>query len=414
MKNRFQNSQLIHNLTLIKNAPYMYHKNYLLLFSAVPAVLFFVSCNKAKSSQTSQLFVNGKVDGIVSCTSNGLFPVDSALYMEGGGKEFYESKVNTVKPKGPTPKGMVFIPGGEFSMGGVNPVGMENGGQQNMNDARPIHRVYVDGFYMDETEVTNAEFTAFVKATGYITIAERKPTREEFPGAPEENLVAGSVVFTPPDHDVSLNDHYQWWQYVKGADWKHPLGPQSNIQGKDNYPVVHIAWEDAQAYAKWAGKRLPTEAEWEFAARGGDFGKMYAWGNQFKPDGKWMANIFQGKFPVSDEGKDGFVGIAPIKQFSASTYGLYDIAGNVWEWCEDWYRPDYYEELAHRDVARNPQGPDSAFDPMEPNEKKKVQRGGSFLCTDQYCTRYMVGTRGKGEFRSASNHVGLRCVKDLK
>ncbi|HMH31989.1 MAG TPA: SUMF1/EgtB/PvdO family nonheme iron enzyme, partial [Puia sp.] len=223
-------------------------------------------------------------------------------------------------------------------MGGVNPVGMQDGGDQNMNDARPVHRVYVDGVLMDENEVTNRAFAAFVKATGYITVAERKPTREEFPDAPEENLVAGSIVFTPTPV-ADLSDHYQWWNYVHGANWKHPLGPESNLTGKENFPVVHIAWEDAQAYARWAGKRLPTEAEWEFAVRGGKAGDLYTWGNQFKPDGKWMANIYQGKFPAHDDGKDGYAGIAPVKQFPSNSFGLYDIAGNVWEWCADWYRP---------------------------------------------------------------------------
>jgi formylglycine-generating enzyme required for sulfatase activity len=199
---------------------------------------------------------------------------------------------------------------------------------------------------------------------------------------------------------------------VHGACWKHPLGPQSDLKGRENYPVVHISWVDANAYAKWAGKRLPTEAEWEFAARGGKAGEMYTWGNQFKPDGKWMANIYQGKFPGNDEGKDGFPGIAPVERFPANPYGLYDMAGNVWEWCSDWYRPDYYKSLAGEGVVRNPKGPADSFDPAEPGARKKVQRGGSFLCTDQYCTRYMLGSRGKGEYRSASNHVGFRCVKD--
>jgi len=272
--------------------------------------------------------------------------------------------------------------------------------------------VYVDGFYMDKTEVTNAEFAAFVQATGYVTLAEKTPTEAEFPGAPKENLVAGSVIFSPVNTS-DLNNHLQWWTYVHGASWKHPLGPGSDLTGKEHYPVVHIAWEDASAYAKWAGKRLPTEAEWEFAARGGKSGQLYCWGNQLTPDGKWMANIFQGKFPGHDEGLDGFVGIAPVSQYPPNGYGLSDMAGNVWEWCSDWYRPDYYRSLSGNAVTRNPQGPDASWDPAEPLVKKKVQRGGSFLCTDQYCTRYMLGSRGKGEYRSASNHVGFRCVRDL-
>jgi formylglycine-generating enzyme required for sulfatase activity len=318
---------------------------------------------------------------------------------------------------GVPPAGMVYIPGGEFSMGSLDPVATEMfcGGDEPMNDARPIHRVSVNGFFMDATEVTNEEFDRFVKATGYVTVAERKPTREEFPGVPEEKLVAGSVVFSPPPRPVPLNDHYQWWSYVPGANWRHPGGPSSDLKGREKVPVVHIAYEDAAAYAKWAGKRLPTEAEFEFAARGGLTGKPYAWGDELKPGGKWAANIYQGKFPVKggDSGEDGFKGIAPVAQYRPNGYGLFDVGGNVWEWTSDWYRADYYSTLAEQGgVARNPQGPSSSLDPAEPDQPKRVQRGGSFLCTDEYCTRYMVGTRGKGEVRSASNHLGFRCVKD--
>jgi sulfatase modifying factor 1 len=319
---------------------------------------------------------------------------------------------STAAPKR-TPEGMVWIPGGEFSMG----ASMSGHGSCEMpmasNDTEPIHRVRVDGFFMDKTAVTNEQFEKFVKATGYVTIAEQTPTKEEFPTAPTENLVAGSVVFAPTDHEVPLNDHLQWWTYVKGANWRHPQGPESNINGKEKYPVVQIAYPDAEAYAKWAGKRLPTEAEFEFAARGGLAGKTYTWGDEFRPGGKWMANTWQGKFPVKDAGEDGFAGIAPVAKFPANGYGLYDMAGNVWEWCSDWYRPDYYAQLAKAGgVAMNPRGPDSPFDPSEPNEKKRVHRGGSFLCNDQYCSRYIVGTRGKGEVNTGTNHLGFRCVKE--
>lgn len=326
-------------------------------------------------------------------------------------KGFAVTKPNAAKPTGPAPEGMVWIPGGEFSMGSDDPTTSMCGGRDAMPDARPIHRVYVDGFWMDKTEVTNAQFEAFVKATGYVTIAEQTPKAEDFPGAPPENLVAGSIVFSPPPTMVPLDNHMRWWTYAKGVNWRHPEGKNSDLKGRENYPVVHLAYPDAEAYAKWAGKRLPTEAEWEFAARGGLSGQLYAWGDDLKPGGKWAANIFEGKFPISDTGEDGFKGIAPVAQYPPNGYGLYDVAGNVWEWCSDWYRPDTYQTDAAKGVVRNPQGPSDSFDPSEPGEKKRLHRGGSFLCTDQYCTRYMVGTRGKGSYDTGTSHLGFRCVK---
>jgi formylglycine-generating enzyme required for sulfatase activity len=320
---------------------------------------------------------------------------------------------NTTTPPAPAPPGMLWISGGEFSMGAQNPPDGDEVGMKATVDSRPIHRVYVDGFFMDKTDITNAEFEKFVKATGYVTVAERKPRAEDYPGAPPENLVAGSVVFAPPDHPVSLDNYFQWWTYVPGANWRHPSGPASSIAGKGDYPVVQIAYEDAQAYAKWAGKRLPTEAEWEFAARGGLAGKPFVWGDDFRPQGKWMANTHQGHFPDTDSGDDGYRGIAPTAQFPPNGYGLYDMAGNVWQWTSDWYRPDYYQQQA-AGLARNPQGPDSAYDPAEPGHAKRAQRGGSFLCTDQYCSRYMVGTRGKGDVDTGTNHLGFRCVMTLE
>ena len=319
---------------------------------------------------------------------------------------------NPAAAPGPAPAGMVWIPGGEFSMGAIDPRHLEHGGHEAMADTRPIHRVSVDPFWMDATEVTNEQFAAFVKATGYVTVAEKKPTREEFPGAPEENLVAGSVVFTPVPQAVPLDDHYRWWSYVRGASWRHPLGPASDLKGREKLPVVHVAYEDAEAYARWAKKRLPTEAEWEFAARGGLSGKVFPWGDTFQPDGKTMTNSHQGHFPDHDTGEDRFAGVAPVAQFPANGYGLYDVAGNVWEWTSDWYRPDTYaQQAAAAAPVRNPTGPDTSFDPSEPHEQKRVHRGGSFLCTDQYCSRYIVGTRGKGEVSTGTNHLGFRCVK---
>ena len=312
--------------------------------------------------------------------------------------------IKSSAPPGSAPEGMVWIPGGEFWMGA-----------DEFADAQPWHRVFLDGFWMDKTEVTNEQFEQFVKATKYVTIAERKPRPEDFPGAPPENLVAGSVVFSPPDHPVKLNNHFQWWSYIKGANWRHPEGPQSGIKDRGKYPVVHIAYEDALAYAKWAGKRLPTEAEFEFAQRGGLDRKPYAWGDELKPGGKFMANTFQGHFPDKNTKEDGYERAAPVASFPPNSYGLYDMAGNVWEWTSDWYRHDYYQTLAAQGpLTRNPQGPGDSFDPSEPGVKKKVHKGGSFLCTDQYCARYIAGGRGKGEPDTGTNHVGFRLVRGAR
>jgi len=287
---------------------------------------------------------------------------------------------------------------------------------------RPAHKVRVGGFWMDRTHVTNAQFAAFVKATGYVTTAERKPDWETLrvqlppgmPRPPDSMLVPGAMVFVGTDRPVPLNDYSRWWAYMPGANWRHPQGPKSSIEGKDDHPVVQVSYEDVLAYAKWAGKRLPTEAEWEFAARGGLAGQVFPWGNEFKEGGAWRANTHQGHFPDHDTAEDSFIGIAPIAQFPPNGYGLYDVGGNVWEWVSDWYRPDYYAELAATaTVARNPSGPATSFDPSEPGVMKRVHRGGSFLCTDQYCSRYMVGTRGKGDVSTPTNHLGFRLVKAL-
>jgi sulfatase modifying factor 1 len=329
--------------------------------------------------------------------------------------DFAPTIPNGAAAPGPSPAGMVWIPGGEFSMGARDPRGVAHGGTHDMPDARPIHRVAVDGFWMDVSEVTNEQFARFVKETGYVTVAERIPRAEDFPGAPPENLLAGSVVFAPTDEPVPLDDLYRWWTYVPGANWRHPMGPDSDIVGRESYPVVQVAYEDAQAYAAWAGGRLPTEAEWELAARGGLAGNLYPWGDELEPGGRQMANIYEGTFPIrgTDTGRDGYKGIAPVGQYPANAYGLHDMAGNVWEWVSDWYRADYYTTLAAQDgPAVNPQGPSSSFDPDDPKAEKRVHRGGSFLCTEQYCVRYMIGTRGKGEVTTGSNHLGLRLVRN--
>jgi sulfatase modifying factor 1 len=321
-----------------------------------------------------------------------------------GPKTAWIPSISDSKPPGPAPEGMTWIPGGQFWMGTA---------EERMADARPWHRVYVDGYWMDKTEVTNEQFARFVKATGYVTVAERKPRAEDYPNAPPEKLVAGSVVFSPPDHPVELDNQFRWWNYISGANWRHPEGPASNISNRMNHPVVHIAYEDALAYSKWAGKRLPTEAEFEFASRGGLDRKRYAWGDEFMPAGMHMANTFQGHFPDINTAEDGYLATAPVGSFPANAYGLFDMAGNVWEWTSDWYRADYYATLAATgEVAINPKGPADSLDPNEPTVRKRVQRGGSFLCTDQYCERYIAGGRGKGELDTGTNHLGFRCVRD--
>jgi len=336
---------------------------------------------------------------------------------------FQPTTTSVDPPPSESPYGMAWIPGGDFSMGCADPRGIPYGGPDAMNDARPIHRVRVDSFWMDRTEVTNRQFASFVNATGHITVAERVPQAEQFPGAPPENLVAGSIVFAPPVERVPLRDptgmaHLRWWSYVKGAQWRHPTGNGSSVDGRDDEPVVHIAFEDAQAYAAWAGKRLPTEAEWEYAARGALAGNRYPWGNNFLPDGRWMANTWQGVFPANNSADDGYAGLAPVAQFPPNPYGLYDMSGNVWEWCSDWYRPDTYATTlathgGKEKCVDNPTGPPESFDPQEPGQLKRVMRGGSFLCSEQYCARYILGTRSKGEISSSTNHIGFRCVKPV-
>ena len=296
--------------------------------------------------------------------------------------------------------GMVWIPGGTFWMGSSD----------GRPDEMPQHQVTVAGFWMDRTEVSNEQFEQFVRATGYVTIAERPPDPKEFPGADPALLVPGSVVFTPPAEAVPLDNPAAWWSYVPGANWRHPEGPNSSSVGRGKYPVVHVAWFDAQAYAKWAGKRLPTEAEFEYAARGGLDRQPYCWGREQTPGGKWPANIWQGNFPNKNSGDDGFVGLAPVGSFPPNGYGLCDMSGNVWEWCSDWYRPDYYAGSA----TNNPVGPVDSLDPEEPGAKKRVQRGGSFMCSDVYCSGYKPSARMKCTPDTGLSHTGFRCVKSAE
>jgi formylglycine-generating enzyme required for sulfatase activity len=358
----------------------------------------FFSCNNSGSQSAS---IENKDDSTATCmmvpSRFGNAVVDSSLQFSG------DTSVT----------GMVLIKGGTFTMGGDN--------NQASPDEFPKHQVKVDDFWIDATEVTNAQFQKFVDATHYITTAEKKPDWEEMkttlpPGTPkpaDSLLVAASLVFRQTSGPVDLNNYSQWWSWEKGADWKHPEGPTSSIKGKENYPVVQVSWYDAMAYCKWAGKRLPTEAEWEFAARGGLENNIYPWGNESINVGKAKANSWGGKFPYLNDKKDNYIRSAPVKSFMPNGYGLYDMAGNVWEWCYDWYDANYYQSLGNA-MALNPKGPDKSYDPADIYTPKRSLRGGSFLCNDSYCSGYRVARRMKSSPDTGLEHTGFRCVKDKK
>lgn len=309
-----------------------------------------------------------------------------------------------------SPPGMIWIPSGEFMMGSQD----ENAPP----DEKPSHCVHINGFWIDETPVTVSQFRAFIEATGYITIAERAPDLDEImkqvppgtPTPPKEVLVPGSMVFTQPKSPLPYLHHACCWEWKPGTDWRHPDGPGSTLQGKDDHPVTHISWYDAVAYANWAGKRLPTEAEWEYAARGGLKGKRFVWGDEEFSDAHPEANIWIGRFPYENIKSEG-IGTTPVKKYPPNGYGLYDMAGNVWEWTADWYHPATYAERAQSKITNNPKGPVHSLDPSEPYAEKKVQRGGSFLCHRTYCTGYRVAARGKTAPDTGLSHCGFRCVK---
>jgi len=329
------------------------------------------------------------------------------------------------------PDEMVYIPATTYLRG--NDKDMKNG--STYPEEAPVHKVSVEHFLIDKTEVTNAQFRAFVEATGYRTFAERGLTKKDFPDAPPSMLVAGANVFVAPEVKVQVRGpgaENQWWKFTPGANWMQPLGPGSSIEGKMNHPVVCLNNEDAKAYAKWAGKRLPTEAEWEAAARGGLDGKIFTWGNEANPEGKWLANNYQGTFPNNNTAEDKFTGTAPVKSFPPNDYGLYDMAGNVWEHVSDFYRPDAYKKMSQTEININPKGPKEGItqpaiqqitmgrEPIENPYSKMplllttVTKGGSFLCHHSYCLRYRPAARSIAEPITPTNHVGFRCVKDVE
>ena len=309
------------------------------------------------------------------------------------------------------PIGMVWIPGGKFTMGSQDTSSRRN--------EIPPHSVEVDGFWIDQSPVTNEEFQKFVTATGYVTTAERKPTWEELkkqlpPDAVKPDaslLVAGSMVFTPSAGPVDLQDMANFWRWVPGASWKHPEGPKSNLKGRMKHPVVQVSWFDAEAYAKWAGKRLPTEAEWEFASRGGLEQKKFPWGDEAMPYGKFMANTWQGDFPYKNTAQDGYLRTSPIRSFPPNGFGLYDMVGNVWQWCSDWYRPDTFVQRADEPSCHNPAGPTKSWSPINPAQEERVTKGGSFLCHVSYCESYRPSARRGTPPDTGMSHIGFRCAK---
>ncbi len=331
------------------------------------------------------------------------------------------AKVTTDPEQSKDYTGMVLIEGGGFRIGGKEREDQPKGhqGSQPREDEYPNVPLAISSFWMDETEVTNAQFAAFVDATGYITTAERPISLEEImaqlpPGTPPPDsslLVPSSLVFESPSRsDVRVQGTQDWWKFVKGASWLHPQGPNSTISGRDNDPVIHISWYDANAYARWSGKRLPTEAEWEYAALGGT-NSVFTWGDKI-PDDKNVANYWQGEFPMTNTERDGYGRLAPVKSFPPNAYGLYDMAGNVWEWCADWYHAEYYDCLLSSNDTTDPKGPPSSYDPYMPSTPQKVIRGGSFLCNDSYCAGYRIAARMKSSPDTGLEHTGFRCVRD--
>ena len=372
--------------------------------------IFFISCQ----NETKEIVDKGNFDDFLNkesktCCESSITDInllDSIAYinLDSNSVLSLSEQFNT----------MVLIKGGVYYMGSSNK-------EMALKRELPQHKVKVNSFLMDVHEVTNEQFSEFVQETGYQTVAEKsidwevykKKFKVNAPKPKNEFLSPGSLVFIPPKKISNLVDFSQWWFWVNGANWKHPYGPNSDIKGKEKYPVIHVAYKDAVAYAKWSGKRLPTEAEWELAARGGLKNKNYPWGDVSVNVGQPKCNYWTGNFPTNNTKKDGFVGLAPVMQFPPNGYGLYDVAGNVWEICSDWYGEDYYDSFDLNSVFDNPKGPKTWKYSLEPLDPKRVMRGGSFLCNDSYCSSYRVSARMPNSQETGMSHVGFRCVKDL-
>lgn len=377
-------------------------------------VTFFISAFSCKNENPKKEITSEKVESHINCEQAGS---RAGMLMKSSNSSQVNSNIkadNLVAEATTLGEEMVLIPSGTFMMGASD-------NQWALPRESPQHKVKVDAFYMDVHEVTNAQFSRFVDETGYLTIAERPIDWEEMkkqlpPGTPkpaDEVLQPGSMVFVAPEQVANLDDFSQWWQWVHGANWRHPLGPDSNLDGKENHPVVHIAYYDALAYAKWAGKRLPTEAEWEWAARGGLNDNLYTWGTEYVETGTPKCNYWTGTFPTENTEVDGYYYTAPVKSYVPNGYNLYDMAGNVWEICADWFDEHYYDSFEINAPASNPAGPSQSNYAREPFDPKRVVRGGSFLCNDSYCSSYRVSARMPNSQDTGMNHTGFRLVKDV-
>lgn len=377
-------------------------------------VTFFISAFSCKNENPKKEITSEKVESHINCEQAGS---RAGMLMKSSNSSQVNSNIkadNLVAEATTLGEEMVLIPSGTFMMGASD-------NQWALPRESPQHKVKVDAFYMDVHEVTNAQFSRFVDETGYLTIAERPINWEEMkkqlpPGTPkpaDEVLQPGSMVFVAPEQVANLDDFSQWWQWVHGANWRHPLGPDSNLDGKENHPVVHIAYYDAQAYAKWVGKRLPTEAEWEWAARGGLNDNLYTWGTEYVETGTPKCNYWTGTFPTENTEVDGYYYTAPVKSYVPNGYNLYDMAGNVWEICADWFDEHYYDSFEINAPASNPAGPSQSNYAREPFDPKRVVRGGSFLCNDSYCSSYRVSARMPNSQDTGMNHTGFRLVKDV-